>query len=177
MSNGKTYWWAKDAAWLDREGVVELGEEFGPAGPLVLDALCGMAKLENDAGHVLTGWRALARKAFVTPDDARAVVRHAFQIGALDDLDEHADGRRFRCRVSGWQSDQSRGYEAVKKQLQRTGKRNPGEGHVPSQGTVSRNVPLQDRTGKKETPKSLSRHNETPRAPVNLVRIDQEEVA
>lgn len=36
MSAGKTYWWAKDAAWLDREAVVELGVQFGPGGPLVL---------------------------------------------------------------------------------------------------------------------------------------------
>lgn len=35
MSAGKTYWWAKDAAWLDREAVVELGVQFGPGGPLV----------------------------------------------------------------------------------------------------------------------------------------------
>lgn len=45
MSAGKTYWWAKDAAWLDREAVVELGVQFGPGGPLVraLVFLCGVA--------------------------------------------------------------------------------------------------------------------------------------
>lgn len=112
MADGRTYWWAKDAAWLQRDAIVELGEEFGPAGPLVIDALCGMAKLENDAGRVRTGFRALARAAFVDVTLCNAVIAHATQIGVLDDFEADPDGRRFSCRVSGWQADQKKGRAA-----------------------------------------------------------------
>ncbi|MFZ1694203.1 MAG: hypothetical protein WAT74_13470 [Flavobacteriales bacterium] len=112
MSAGKTYWWAKDAAWLDREAVVELGVRFGPAGPLVLDALCGMAKFENDAGRVFTGLLSVSRKTFTDPDLVCEIVTVAADVGALDDLEFDEDGRRFRCRVSGWQADQTKGRTA-----------------------------------------------------------------
>lgn len=112
MADGKTYWWAKDAQWLQRDGIVELGTEFGAAGPLLLDALCGMAKLENDAGHVFTGYVALARVAFTDPDVCRQVIERAVEIGVLDDFEPADDGRRFSVRVSGWQADQKKGRAA-----------------------------------------------------------------
>lgn len=112
MADGKTYWWAKDAQWLQRDGIVELGTEFGAAGPLLLDALCGMAKLENDAGHVFTGYVAVARVAFTDPDVCRQVIERAVEIGVLDDFEPAEDGRRFRVRVSGWQADQKKGRAA-----------------------------------------------------------------
>lgn len=119
MAAGRTYWWAKDAAWIDRDAIVELGETHGPAGPLVLDVLSGMAKLENHAGNVFTGYRALARKCFITAELAEQIVHHAAQIGAIDDLDVDADGRRFRCRVSGWQADQRKGRAADRDAVRR----------------------------------------------------------
>jgi hypothetical protein len=113
VSAGRTYWWAKDAAWLRRELVVELGEEFGPAGPLVLDALNGAAKLENDGGRVRSGFRALSRDCFLDdPSLARRIVEHAGTIGALDDLEIDEDGRRFVARISGWAADQNKGRAA-----------------------------------------------------------------
>lgn len=151
MSAGKTYWWAKDAAWLDREAVVELGVQFGPGGPLVLDALCGMAKLENDAGRVFTGLLSLARKTFTEPDLVHSVVVAAAALGALDDLEFDEDGRRFRCRISGWQADQGRGYESVRKSMQRASAGNPAPDAVPSTGTLSRSVPKCPPTGQDRT--------------------------
>lgn len=107
MPAGRTSWWSKDAAYYTRERVVELGEEFGPAGPIVLDWLCCEAKAQNDGGRLLTGFRALSRGAFLNDLDlARRIVQHAAEIGALDDLELHPDGRRFTCRVSGWRHDQ-----------------------------------------------------------------------
>lgn len=161
MSAGKTYWWAKDAAWIDREHVVELGEEHGPAGPLVLDVLCGQAKLENDGGSVMTGFRSLARKAFLPggSDEARRIVEHAARIGALDDLELDDDGRRFTARISGWQADQGRGYESVRKAQQRAQKppQDPSDptgtdrDTVPENGTPSRSVPKCPPTGQDRT--------------------------
>lgn len=116
---GRTSWWPKDAAWLRRELIVELGEEHGPGGATVLDALSGWAQEQRAHGEVRGGFRTLAREAFVTIDQARAIVQHAAQIGALDDLTVAEDGRRFDCRVSGWQADSERGRAAFRKAGQR----------------------------------------------------------
>lgn len=111
---GRTTWWAKDAAWLRRELIVELGEEFGAAGPLVMDALSSWAQEQRAGGTVRGGFRTLARETFVTPCSAESIVSRAAAIGALDDLELDADGRRFVCRVSGWKADSVRGRAAIR---------------------------------------------------------------
>jgi hypothetical protein len=114
VSEGRTVWWAKDAAWWRREYIVALGEEFGPLGPAIVDWLAGEAKAQNDAGRVKTGYRSLARGCFA---DDLVTVRHAVSravaLGALDDLVE--DGERFTCRISGWKSEQDRALAARRK--------------------------------------------------------------
>lgn len=115
--DGRTVWWPKDAAWWRREHVVELGEEFGPAGPVVLDWLSCEAKSQNDGGWVKAGVRSCARGCFVEPVTVSHVLSRAVAIGALDEM-EQADGR-FRCRISGWAADNTRGGAAMRKQAQR----------------------------------------------------------
>lgn len=113
---GRTTWWAKDAAWHRRELQVELGDEFGAAGPHVLDVLCSWAQEQRGLhGAVRGGFRALAREAFVTVGHAESIVARAAEIGALDDLQIDDDGRRFSARVSGWSDDQARGRAAWRK--------------------------------------------------------------
>ena len=120
MAEGKTYWLCLDARWLQREGVTEAREEVGHAAVTVLIALMGQAKLENDPGRVVTGYRALAREAFLDgPDEARQVIAACVSAGLLDDLEEHEDGKRFACRLSGWQADQSKGRDAYRKAAKR----------------------------------------------------------
>jgi hypothetical protein len=117
---GRTSWWPCDAAEHDRELIVELGEEFGPGGPLAMRVLKDLAQQQRDGGRVRTGFRVLRQKTFVESIDVvRAIVEHAASIGALDDLELDEDGRRFTCRVSGWMADQARGRAAIKKASQR----------------------------------------------------------
>lgn len=151
MSAGRTYWLALDARWLAREGVVEAREEAGADAVVVLLALMGQAKLENDGGRVRTGYRALAREAFLAgPDEARAIVTVCHASSLLDDFKEDEDGRRFSCRLSGWSADQEKGRAADRKSASR-GKNN---GHVePSPDDESRPVTgshgpvVEERTG------------------------------
>lgn len=174
MAAGRTYWWAKDAAWIDRDAIVELGETHGPAGPLVLDVLSGMAKLENHAGNVFTGYRALARKCFITAELAEQIVHHAAQIGAIDDLDVDADGRRFRCRVSGWQADQRKGRAADRDAVRRERgteaddvTEHDAETHASSRTLTHPHAPVgtgQDRTGQ-DTSSSLRSEEDDARPP------------
>lgn len=119
--SGRTTWYAEDAAWHRRELIVEIGEEFGAGGVLVMKVFRAWAQEQrsNGCGKVRGGFRSLAREAFVTVADARAVVEGAAAIGALDDLEVDQDGRRFTCRVSGWTADQERGRAAFRKEKQR----------------------------------------------------------
>src|SRR4051812_42308069 len=100
---GRTTWWPCDAAEHDRELIVEMGEEYGAAGPYLLRVMKDLAQQQRDSGRVRTGFRVLRTKCFVkSTEEARAIVEFGAQIGLLDDLDIDDDGRRFVCRISGW---------------------------------------------------------------------------
>lgn len=78
-------WYAKDAAFLEDPAIVELGERHGPAGPLVIDALLGLAKLAREGGRVTVGPTALARRAFVDgAETVRAILRDSADFGVLE---------------------------------------------------------------------------------------------
>jgi hypothetical protein len=154
VSAGRTLWRAKDCGWSARDRVVELGEEFGPAGPMVLDWIEERAKLENDGGRLKSGFRAIQRGAFLRGgiEEAERIVRHAAEIGALDDLavDEH--GRTFTCRVSGWQADQTMGRAAFRQREKRTRETSHEDdvtGRDESRPVTHRHVSL--KTGEKRT--------------------------
>jgi len=117
MSDGRTVWLPKDAAWWRREYVVALGEEFGADGPAVLDWLACEAKAQNDGGRVKTGIRSCARGCFVDAVTVGHVLSRAVALGALDDFEE-SDGR-FVARISGWKADNERGTAAARKAAQR----------------------------------------------------------
>lgn len=155
MSVGRTTWSARDAATHDRELIVELGEELGPVGPYVHTVLSDLAQQQRAGGFIRSGFRSLARKTFVEPDQARRVVEYAGRIGALDELEIDDDGRRFTCRVSGWDADQRRGRDAWKKQAKRTdgdeGGQKGTEGDTGGQPAENPDKPLGDRRGQKGT--------------------------
>lgn len=118
--NGRTTWWPKDAAWHRRERQVQIGLELGADALHVLDVISSWAQEQRTAeGYVRGGFMALAHEAFVDVDRVRKIVGFATSIGALDDLELDRDGRRFTCRVSGWEADTRRGIEAIRKAEQR----------------------------------------------------------
>lgn len=149
MTPGRTSWWPCDSAEHSRELTVELGQEFGAAGPLMLRVLKDLAQQQRDEGQVRTGFRSLARDLYdVDAERTREILEYAASIGAVDDLVIDPDGRRFTCRISGWAADQARGRAAIKKAGQRedqqgtTGTVVPIEGDsVPVGGDVSGFVP------------------------------------
>lgn len=117
MSGGRTIWWPKDTAWHRRERIVELGEEFGPVGPLIIDWLSCEAKVQDDGGTVKSGVRSVARGCFTDVVTVRHVLSGAVRVEQLEDFEE-ANGR-FECRISGWKADNERGSAAVRKRAQR----------------------------------------------------------
>jgi hypothetical protein len=141
-ATGRTSWWARDAAEHDRELIVELGEEYGPVGPYTLTVLKDLAQQQRHQGTVRTGFRVLRTKTFAeSPELSRLVVERAATIGALDDLVIDEDGRRFSCRISGWDADQVRGKETLKKRAQRSGDEGDKTGQVGDESPKRREIP------------------------------------
>jgi hypothetical protein len=152
VSDGRTVWWPKDAAWWRREHVVALGEEFGPAGPAVVDWLTCEAKAQNDGGWVKAGVRSCARGAFVDVDVVGAVLARAAALGALDDYE--LAGGRVSARISGWAQDNERGRAAFRKAQQRERDR-----HDPSQPVTDghgESVKGQERRGQQDAADAAS---------------------
>ena len=114
---GRTVWRAKDAAWWRREWIVELGEEFGAAGPSVIDWLECEAKSQNDGGRVKAGPRTVARGCFVDLVTVGHVLSRSVTLGLLVDYEDK--GGRFECRISWWQADQDKSSAAIRKARQR----------------------------------------------------------
>lgn len=168
MSGGRTTWWPKDAAWHRRERIVALGEEFGSAGPNVMDVLSAWAQEQRAGGNVRGGFRILAREAFVDTAEARRIVERAAAIGALDDLDVTVSHGQFVCRVSGWSADQERGRAAVRKADSRSGSHGESRSDHQSQSgnpdpgeTESRSVT----PGTQPDPTRPNQETETPPTP------------
>jgi hypothetical protein len=152
VADGRTSWYSEDAAYVDRERVVALGEELGMAVLAVMFVLRGQAKLQNDGGWVVSGVSTITRKGFIDDRDlTRRVIVRAAEVGELDDL-EWLEDLRFRCRISGWSADQERAATA-----KRVAKHRAGNG-------VKRPVTVcnEDRTGQdnEDSLRSLSRNDD-----------------
>lgn len=117
MADGRTSWWAKDAAWWRRESVVELLEDVGLAGPAVVDWLACEAKAQNAGGVVKAGERTIARGLGIDLVTVGHALSRAVAVGLLDDFEQ--DGRTFTCRISGWRSEQERANAATRKARER----------------------------------------------------------
>lgn len=115
--SGRTIWLAKDADWWQREWIIALGEEFGPAGPAVIDWLECAAKRQHSAGYVKAGLRALARGVFTEVVTVSHVLSRAVTLGLLVDYEER-DGI-FTGQISWWDADQTRALDASRQRRHR----------------------------------------------------------
>jgi hypothetical protein len=96
-------WMPIDRAFLVRGSIETLGEHHGPAGPVVIFALIAEACAPIGGGKRedfdLVAWRYpfLARRAFTTATEARAIVDEARDLGLVELLED--DGEAFRLRL------------------------------------------------------------------------------
>lgn len=87
-------WLPLDVEYLNQDTIQELGEAYGPAGPLVFIALIAEARRQafadarSQQGTVTMRYSALARQAFTGPDVARSVVALAARLRLLDVVDD-----------------------------------------------------------------------------------------
>jgi hypothetical protein len=92
---------ALDANFAAASTIEQLGETHGPAGPMVVIALLGMAKQQGARGQVMTTRRKLAADAFLSdPDQAHAVVRDAVELGTLRGI--ALDDRAIQVEFVNW---------------------------------------------------------------------------
>lgn len=109
-AEGRTFWWALDAAWFRRERQADIAIMFGPVGLVALLWLgCHAKELNVGDGYVKSGYSAVALGigASQQVEEVRNAIRYAAEVGALDDFEEE-DGKRFTARLSGWAADQER---------------------------------------------------------------------
>lgn len=105
-----------DRAFLAQDTIADLGERFGPAGPLVFLAIVldgGYFTTALPRGVVELRYRALEREAFTPEEKVREIVAAIVEVGLLDEFEDMGGGR-FRARLAKfdrWESQPMTGAE------------------------------------------------------------------
>jgi hypothetical protein len=101
-------WTTLDREYLAQDTIRELGERFGPAGPLTFLAIILEAGKVTGVGpgEVELRFAALARLSFATPETVRQIICAAAEVGLLAELD--TDAERFRARLTRWERWESK---------------------------------------------------------------------
>lgn len=114
---------ALDANFTSSASIEELGEAHGPAGPMTIVSLLGLAKQQGAQGEVRTTRRKLADDSFVI-DQALTdrIVRQAAELGILEAI--QLDGRAIHVRFVEWKKWQPRLSSAERAALKRARDKN-----------------------------------------------------
>lgn len=142
-------WFSMSTQFLTDPKVEDLGEKFGPSGPLVIVALLGRAKIANDAGRVNCSFRTLGNEAFTDRAEVREILIVASESGLveIEDLADAEVSLRFPA-FRRWQ-------DAGRKADEREAKKPARKAKVQTRPEVSGPVPTdktdrQDKTDKTE---------------------------
>ena len=140
-------WFSMSTQFLTDPKVEDLGERFGPAGPLVVVALLGRAKIADDAGRVTCSFRTLGNEAFVDRATAREIVADMIKVGLVEAVSESES--EASVRFLAWR----RWQDAGRKARERESREPTSQANVRTRPEVSRPVPTDktDRQDKKET--------------------------
>jgi hypothetical protein len=99
-------WSPLDREYLAQDTIRELGQKFGPAGPLVFLALVLEAGKTPSGGRVEMRYRGLAQLAFVDADKAREVIAAACKAELLDEFEGDSD--RFKAHLTRYDAWEAR---------------------------------------------------------------------
>lgn len=137
-------WYAMSTDFLADPKVETLGENHGPAGPLVIVALLARAKRQDDGGAVKASVRTLAHEAFTDRDTVARIAADAADAGLLN-LDAESD-REIIATFPKWNRWQDAGRKAREREVRKSEMSGPvrsASGPVRSASTTR-----QDRTDK-----------------------------
>jgi hypothetical protein len=98
-------WFARDTGFTADPTVQAIGEAYGPGGPLALEEMMALAKLNNKEGSFTTSYSVIARRAFITAARVRSVVHQAANppgesTAIIKLIDE--DAKHFTARFVRW---------------------------------------------------------------------------
>jgi hypothetical protein len=101
--------------------VVDLGERFGPIGPLVWTALMCHAGQQDSGGEVDLSFRTLAFETFSDEQTVKAVVEATIESGLChaESRDGHAESRSVRVRLKAWKRLQATGRKARQREREK----------------------------------------------------------
>jgi len=142
-------WFSMSTQFLADPKIESLGEKHGSAGPLVIVALLGRAKIEGNGGRVTCSFRTLAHESFADRSDLPEIVASAADNGLIEieELTDTEVSARFPA-FSRWQ-------EAGRKAEERQAKKPTPQANVRTRPEVSGSVPTdktrQDREEKTTT--------------------------
>lgn len=144
-------WFSMSTQFLTDPKVEDLGEVHGPAGPLVIVALLGRAKIANDAGRVSCSFRTLAHEAFTDRQEVAGILIEAAANGLLEILE--MDDGEVKLRFPAFNKWQDAGRKAEEREARKPN----AEANVQTRPEVSGPVPTdrqtdrEDKTEKKNT--------------------------
>jgi hypothetical protein len=113
-------WYALSTHFLTDEKVEVLGEQHGPAGPLVIVALLAQAKERNAKGTVEGSFSLLSKSVFSETDQAFDILSTAIKVGLVEGELTNKD---FKVRFLGWNKWQSKAKRPAWKQENKGWKR------------------------------------------------------
>ncbi|MDX6583008.1 MAG: hypothetical protein QOI10_2192 [Solirubrobacterales bacterium] len=126
----KRVYYAMDGYFTQDAAIEELGETYGPGGPLAIVALLCMAKrqpLVSNQGEVFTTARSLVAEAHLADrEQARKIVDDACRLGILQGLDAAGD-REIHVRFPRWSDWQERQRSAEKQAAYRDRQKTKGD--------------------------------------------------
>lgn len=109
-------WYALSTHFLTDEKIEVLGEQHGPAGPLVVVALLCRAKTQAKGGKVDGTFRDLAHLAYCDRKEIRNILASALECGLVEgDL----NGKGYRLAFPAWNRWQSASRMAMKRERDR----------------------------------------------------------
>lgn len=91
-------WYAKDCHYLDDPKIIRLGDRFGAAGPLILDALAASSAAAGPYSGARIEYETLGRRCYADAETAAGVVAYAIELGLLVPLRYHGEAEaHIRC--------------------------------------------------------------------------------
>lgn len=126
---------------LTDEKIEQLGEEYGPAGPLAIVSLLSRAKTQSEGGLVVGTYRELAFHIYSEPTTARTILQEARKLKLVDG---ELNGVGYKLRFPAWDRWQGAFRKAKQREVEKAVERK-----------MSRNVHTEqdkDKTTHKDNP-------------------------
>ncbi len=146
-------WYAMSTRFLTDPKIERLGEEHGPAGPLMIVSLLAHAGLQEAGGRVERTFRATAHEIFMQRDEVVKILNHAIELGLCHRVSQDVTG--FVLEFPAWKRHQAAYRKARSREIQKTpekphDKANVTRSHAESQKVT--NKTRQDKTKEKNIP-------------------------